>query len=164
VGTLPSRSFRVATAACVGLLLAGSLPAGADEALRQIRLGAEPAEVWAAISDFCGIATWHPGFTSCVTDGDRRILTLLDGSQWIERQLERDEGTMRYSYTLERGSLPVSADFRATLLVADRGDFTLVSWRAEFTPAPEMSAAVAAAVLDRIFVAGLDGLRRRLGE
>lgn len=109
------------------------------------------------------MARWRPGFTHCVAAGDRRNLSLIDGSQWVERQLERDETAMCYDCTLEQGSLPVSDDYRATLLVTDRGGSTVVSWRAGLTPGAEMSEATVSAVLGRMFAAGLDGLQRRLG-
>jgi carbon monoxide dehydrogenase subunit G len=146
------------------LVLFAALPARAAEVQRQARFTAEPAEVWAAIGDFCGIARWHPGVSLCVLEGDRRRLTLRDGSALVERQLERDDAAMRYSYTMEEGSLPVSDDYRATLLVTDRGDVTMVTWRAEFTPADGQSEAMATAVLARIFAAGLEGLGRLLRE
>lgn len=154
--------FPAPVAAALSLLLA--LPAAAAEIQKQATLNTDAETVWKTVGDFCGIAAWHPGVAHCEKDGPRRILTLREGARLVDRQLERDDAAMRYTYTMEEGALPVSDDFRAVLQVNDLGDRTRVVWRAEFTPAPGQSDAMASAVLGRIFEAGLDGLRRRLRE
>lgn len=147
------------------LLLFAAAPAQAVEAQRQVQFNAEPAAVWAVIGDFCGIGRWHPAIAECkLESGGKRLLTLRDGGEILERQIERDDRAMRYSYGTESGGpLPVSDDYRATLMVAEQGGKSVVTWRAEFT-AKGATDAQAAEVMGGIFAAGLEGIRKQLRE
>lgn len=152
-------AFRLAA-----LLLAVTTHAAAGDIVRQIVLDAEPDDVWAAVGEPCGIAGWHPEIAACTTVGDRRILTARDGTRTVARILERDAGAMRFSVTTLEGPLPLSDDNRTTILVADQGDRTRVTWRVEFTPAGDAAETALAAAISAFLDAGLAGLKRQLGD
>jgi hypothetical protein len=121
---------------------------------------ASAAAAWAAVGDFCGIATWHPAVTKCemsTKDGATyRTLTLKDGAKLLEKQTAFDAAGMTYSYTIEDGPLPV-ANYKSTLKVAGKGNGATIDWSGTFD-AKGASDADAVKTITGIYEGGVDSL------
>jgi hypothetical protein len=95
-----------------------------------------PEQVWAVVSGFCAIDTWHPAIKKCVEkkNGDTvtRELTLADGGIIVEQQT--GSGDLSYSYKILSSPLPVK-NYSAKLWVDDDEDDperTEIYWTATF--------------------------------
>jgi Polyketide cyclase / dehydrase and lipid transport len=120
-----------------------------------------PADVWAAVGDFCGISTWHPAVAKCeisAKDGATfRTLTLKDGAKLLERQTAFDAKAMTYSYTIEEGPLPV-ANYKSTLkVVAGKDKGATIDWSGSFD-AKGATDADAIKTISGIYAGGIDAL------
>jgi Polyketide cyclase / dehydrase and lipid transport len=116
--------------------------------------------VWAAVGDFCGIASWHPAVAKCelsTKDGATyRTLTLKDGAQLFEKQVSFDAAAMSYSYTIEKGPLPVS-NYTSTLKVTGDDKGAAIDWSGSFD-ANGKPDADAIKIISGIYDAGVDAL------
>ena len=118
------------------------------------------AAAWAAVGDFCGIASWHPAVTKCelsTKDGATfRTLTLKDGAKLLEKQSAFDAAKMTYSYTIEEGPLPV-ANYKSTLKVVAKDKGATIDWSGNFDAkgAPD---ADAVKTITGIYDGGVDAL------
>lgn len=127
-----------------------------------------PAErVWEVIGDFGAVADWHPLVRSCDEDWEGtmqlRRLGLPDQDEpLVERLLEHDDAERRYTYSIVSGPMPL-ADYVGTIHVNrdDAGSCT-VEWSGEFR-ADGISDEEAVALVQRIYRAGLEHLKYRLG-
>lgn len=118
------------------------------------------AAAWAAIGDFCGIASWHPAVAKCeisVKDGATyRTLTLKDGAQLLEKQTAFDAKAMTYSYTIESGPLPVKS-YASTLKVIAKDNGATFDWSGTFD-AKDAADADAVKTIAGIYTGGIDAL------
>jgi hypothetical protein len=121
---------------------------------------ASAAAAWAAVGDFCGIASWHPAVAKCemsTKDGATfRTLTLKDGAKLLEKQTAFDAAAMTYSYTIEEGPLPV-ANYKSTLKVMPKGDGATIDWSGTFD-AKGAADADAVKTITGIYEGGVDAL------
>ncbi len=143
---------------------------------KEIVVNAPAAEVWTIISDFCAIATWHPGVAKCAGEGGnapgaKRTLSIgkADGPQIQEELQAYDAATMTYKYKItktDNSALPVTT-YSAFLSVADNGDGTsTVSWRGGFyrahpnnNPPPELNDEAAVKAVSAVYDAGLTRIK-----
>ncbi len=115
--------------------LAGATAAiGLEARIAKDTVGSADA-AWAAIGDFCGIASWHPAVAKCemsTRDGATfRTLTLSDGAKLLEKQTAFDKAKMTYSYTIEEGPLPV-ANYKSTIAVKPKDKGATIDWSGTF--------------------------------
>ena len=120
--------------------------------------------VWSLIGGFNALPDWLPAVekSELKDEGQERVLSLAGGGTVVERLVSRDDGERVYSYTILDSPLPV-ANYNATLRVRDQEDGTCtVDWSTEFDPAgaPE---ADAVKVMEGVFQAGLDSLKKIYG-
>lgn len=150
-------ALRYLSAAALAAIVA--TPALALEAKKQVTVAATPADTWAAIGDFCGIAAWHPAVEACVIaekDGKTlRTLSLKGGGTIVEELVARDEAGMSYTYKILESPLPV-ANYESTIEVEDAGGTTIV-WAGTFD-AKDAFDADAVGVIEGIYQGGLDSL------
>lgn len=127
-------------------------------------LAVPPQQLWQTIGGFNALADWHPAVESSELEegGKVRRLKLAGGGEIVERLIESDDNERLYSYEIIDAPLPVQ-NYRATIRVRDAGDgrHSIVEWRGEFLPrGPE---ADAVAVVQGIYQAGLDNLKKMFG-
>jgi hypothetical protein len=143
------------------LLTAG--PALALDVTEKIEVKAAPDKVWAAIGDFCGIASWHPAIAKCEagSDGDTKLRTLTtqDGAVLKEALKAWDDGAMTYTYSILESPLPV-ANYVSTIKVTGSGDASTIEWASSFDAkgAPDDKAKE---VISGIYKAGLDSIGKK---
>ncbi|MCB1755374.1 MAG: SRPBCC family protein [Gammaproteobacteria bacterium] len=131
----------------------------------QQELNVPAEEVWALIGKFNALADWHPAVeTSTLSDdGTIRTLSLAGGGEIVERLEKLNDGDYEYSYSILDSPLPVS-DYTSTLKIRrnDDGKGCVVEWGSDFKPAG-VSAADAEKVINGIYQAGFDNLRKIFG-
>lgn len=119
-------------------------------------------QVWKLIGGFHALPDWHPAVQkSELADGGRvRRLQLLGGASLVERMESFDDNDHVYTYTIEKGALPV-ANYKSTVRVRNEEgkEGCVVEWSGDFVPAgvPENDAV---ATMQGIYQAGLDNLRK----
>jgi carbon monoxide dehydrogenase subunit G len=101
----------------------------------EIDIAGSPADVWALVGDFGGIAGWMPGMESCRLEGDNRILDAM-GMTITEKLVSKDDGAMAITYSIIDG-VPVDSH-EATITVSAAGEGSHVTWEVAATP-DEMS-------------------------
>jgi carbon monoxide dehydrogenase subunit G len=142
------------------LLVAGTAPSLALEVTRTVDIAAPPAKVWDAVNGFCSIAAWHPAVDRCALgyqdSAATRTLTLKGGGTILERQLQRNDAAMNYSYAIVDGPLPV-ANYKSTISVTAHGNGAQVVWTGDFD-AKGADDAKATSTIQGIYDAGLGGL------
>lgn len=149
---------------CAVAFAAAASPALAVNVARTVEIDAPPATVWAAIGDFCAIASWHPAVEKCeisTQDGKTlRTLTLKDGGVIVERALSPSGRSLGYAYEILESPLPVIS-YRASLSLAPRGAGTRVIWQGNFK-AKDNENAKAEEVVGALYDAGLRGIVERM--
>jgi mxaD protein len=139
---------------------------------RSVTLARPPAEVWAVIGDFGGLARWHPGVASASilsgtnnSVGAIRLVTLKDGGTIREELTAYDSTGHSYSDEMIAGDIPVR-EYRSTLSVKPAGGGATVTWAGTFrrkdpspNPGREGSDAAAIETIAAIYAAGLDNLK-----
>lgn len=122
-----------------------------------------PADVWAALSDFGGIKVGGP-VTSFETEGEGvgMVRTIgMGGGTIVERLDRHDAEAMTFAYSIVNDDcpLPVSG-YSATVEVADNGDgSTRVTWTGNFEPRGS-SEEEASKVVEGIYKGGIAGARK----
>lgn len=155
------RVFKFALTA-MAATFAFSAAAEAIEVTKRGEAPGTPAEVWAAVGDFCAIKDWHPAVAACeqVEEGGDtyRILTLGDGSKIKEKLTDTDDTS--YSYIIVEGPLPVK-NYEATLEVNedDEPNKVEIVWAAEFD-ADGTEDAKAEEIITGIFTDGVGGIQK----
>jgi len=91
----------------------------------EIDIAGSPADVWALVGDFGGIAGWMPGMESCRLEGDNRILDAM-GMTITEKLVSKDDGAMAITYSIIDG-VPVDSH-EATITVSAAGEGSHVTW------------------------------------
>jgi hypothetical protein len=126
-----------------------------------------PADrIWQTIGGFNSLPDWHPGAAKSQVSGEgkgsTRTLTLPNGASLVERLENSNPANRSYSYSILSGPLPV-ADYLAELRVKDNGDGTsTVAWSSEFQP-KGVAENDAVKVIQGIYQAGLDNLKKMFG-
>ena len=119
---------------------------------------------WAEIGDFCDIAKWHPAVEKCeksVQNGvTYRNLFLKGGGEVFEKQIEFNNSSNSYSYTIEKSPLPVQ-NYSAEIKVETDSAGTTLVWEARFD-AKGVSDEEAKKTIGGIFEAGLSSIVERL--
>lgn len=113
-----------------------STQAQALEVTRDVTVNAPVETVWEKIGGWCAISEWHPAIATCVEKRDeenlRRLLTLGDGGEILERLIGENETS--YSYAIEKSPLPFK-NYEATISVEpDENDpeKTVIFWTSNF--------------------------------
>jgi uncharacterized protein YndB with AHSA1/START domain len=148
------------------LAFAGSLTimtgfAYAAEVKESTEIAAAPDKVWAAIGDFCGIASWHPVIAKCELSEDKKVRTLTtgDGAKLIEPLESWDDAGMSYTYRIQESPLPVD-NYVSTIKITGSGDKSMVEWSSTFDP-KGASEDEAKKVMSGIYQAGFEGLKKK---
>lgn len=131
------------------------------------KLPVSTKQVWDLIGNFNALPDWHPAVERSEIEEEEggrgviRRLHLLGGGTLVERLEKLDDSEHLYSYEILESPLPV-ADYHATLRVREEEGGCTVEWSSEFEPkgAPEQDAA---AVIQGIFDAGLENLKKMFG-
>jgi len=122
-------------------------------------------EVWRVIGGFNALPEWHPAVNkSELQEGGRvRSMQLAGGASIVERLESFSETDHQYTYSIERGPLPV-ANYKATIRV--RGELgkrgCVVEWSSDFQPAGAGEADAVKAI-QSVYQAGFDNLRKMFG-
>jgi hypothetical protein len=158
------RMGRIALALFVFTGIVGTTEAA--EVSREITVDAKAADVWRAIGPYCEIADWYPGIETCTEENingalNRRLGT-ADGAEFLEKQLERNDQTMSYSYAIIEGPLPV-LDYRATLSVTESVGKTVVIWSSTFEP-NGVSEEEATSIVGGVYDTGLEAVKQRFAN
>lgn len=152
---------------------------------RDVEVNAPAAKVWAVIKNYDDMS-WLPGVKHVTAKGGNaagatRVLTLKDGGTINEELKKYDEAKMSYSYRITDMSthkeithsgqnekipvLPVT-DYAASIAVEEKGDKSVVKWKAGFyraymnnNPPEEMNEDTANKAVGEIFKAGLDSIK-----
>lgn len=137
-------------------------------------IDAPAGDVWAAIRDFNGLATW---FSEVVThseiedgkSGDQvgavRSFTLVDGAHLRERLLSHSDTQRSYSYNFEKTPFDVD-HYHATIKVTPvtDGDRAFVEWWTTFDCDRDRVDHWESFFAHEIFDSALGGLKKHLGS
>lgn len=148
--------------------------------VKEIVIKAEPAKVWAILKDFGAIAQWHPDVAGIkvaeLKDNEsdatlmHRAIQFKDGTNITEKLREAKDDELKLDYKMVDGTVPVS-NYRAVMQVkpgASAGE-SVLTWTGRFynmansmeaPPGKDNPTAVAA--INKIYDAGLDGIKRYL--
>ncbi|MGQ0456841.1 MAG: SRPBCC family protein [Hyphomicrobium sp.] len=158
-----------AVLAAAPVALAGSLAVGkkAEINVDPKKMDEEKAALWKKFGGWCAIKDWHPAIANCEEskEGDDvyRTLTLKDGGKIKEKQTEYRDNF--YKYVIVESPLPVkdySAQFALTPDDDDEDEINF-AWSAVFDPADGKDPKEARGVIDGIFKAGLDSIKKATG-
>lgn len=142
-------------------------------------VAAEPAEVWAALSNFQDMS-WHPAVHSSVGENGNdidatRVLTLgAEGGPTISEILYKySDEKMSYSYRITEvlvEVLPVTNYSSHLTVKAREGGGSVIEWRGAFyrgypnnDPPENLNDAAAIAAVSGVYQLGLDALTERFG-
>jgi uncharacterized protein YndB with AHSA1/START domain len=93
------------------------------------RISAPANEVWRLVGGWNALPDWHPGVekSEIEQDGHLRHARLADGTEITERleNLDTDERTYTYSYSITSSPLPVT-NYRSTITVRGEGNTSTV--------------------------------------
>ncbi len=150
----------------VGVLALAFMTTGASavEVKRKVEVDGEIAKVWSQVGGWCAIGTWHPVIAKCEESESggkkQRTLTTKDGGVIKETMLSSTPTS--YTYQIDESPLPVS-NYQATFSVVpdddDKEEVNIV-WSAKFDP--KGKEADAKKVINDIFKAGLDSIKKKL--
>lgn len=143
---------------------------------KEIVIKAEPAKIWALLSDFGAMQKWHPGVVAVVVESKPdtngkdalfRTLKLKSGGSLSEKQRETQSDEMKLGVVMLEGDFAVSNYSDAITIKPSTADGeSLVTWVGRFNnkanamqaPAGEDDATAIAAV-NAFYGAGLQGLK-----
>ncbi len=145
-----------------------SLAQGKLNVSESVELSAPVARTWAVIKDFDQWQRWHPAITGTEivkgrgnNAGTVRLLTTRDGQRISEELLAYSDKLMSYRYRIVESTLPV-AQYVSTIKVVKGRGVSVIVWRGSFNAAPGVADAEARRVITGIYLAGFDGLKKRL--
>lgn len=164
----------VATGVIAALALAATAHAASLATGKRIEIDVDPknvkaegAKIWERFGGWCAISDWHPAVAKCEasTEGDDlfRTLTLQDGGVIKEKLVGKTDTS--YKYAIIESPLPVKnyeAQFSLTPDDDDLDEVNLV-WAATFDPEGKPPKE-ARDVIDGIFEAGTDNIKKMLGD
>jgi len=97
-----------------------------------VSISRPPADVWAVVGDFGGLAGWMPGVDASRLDGDFRVLSVL-GMEITEKLIKRDDAERVLEYSIVES--PLAAEHHlGKVQVFDEGDGSRVTWQVEVEP------------------------------
>jgi Polyketide cyclase / dehydrase and lipid transport len=114
---------------------------------------------WALAGDPARLPEWFAPVSSVVIDADVRRAVMGNGAEIVERLVERDDATRRYSYVVGSG-IPDLTSHRATISVEPTPGGSRILWRQTATsrkPGYDIEAR-----LRGVMSAGLERLREIL--
>ena len=129
----------------------------------RMELSAPADDVWPLLADFGAIGRFSPMIVTCTTEGaegvgQRRILTLDDGTITISRLEAIDHAARTLSYRILETRLPLS-DYTSTMEVLENGTASCtVVWTSQFRPS-DATLEEATAFLDKGLLSNLRNLR-----
>lgn len=138
--------------------------------VKDIEIDAPPEKVWAVISEFCAIETWHPAVEKCEANGGNekgatRVLTLGNGESFTEELSKYDADEMLYGYRIiEPNEKAVPVGTYGSTIDVNAGDNggSLLSWKGFFyraypnnDPPPELSDEAAVEAVTNIYDTGM---------
>lgn len=134
------------------------------EVTMKTRLSADVDDVWRMVGNFSGIPDWHPMIEKSEISGggERRTLSLPDGSRIVEELRDADDGSHTMTYAVIDSPLPVM-NYSATIQVRPdkkKGGCT-VEWSSSFEPTGEEGTAVR--MVQDLYTAGFENLRKMFG-
>ena len=110
---------------------------------REIRLGAAPEAVWAAVREVGAVDRLAPGFvTACTLEGSVRTVTFANGATVKEAIVDLDDRGRRLAYTTLGGR---ASHYAASLLVSPTAGGSTLAWRIDLLP-DELAPAIAGMV------------------
>jgi len=121
-------------------------------------------EIWKLIGGFNALPDWHPAVenSELQEEGSTRVLSLVGGGEIVEKLEKVDDNERVYSYTIIDSPLPV-ANYKSTIKVVDQGEGkATVEWSSEFN-AEGASEQEAIDVIEDIYQAGFDNLKKMFG-
>jgi hypothetical protein len=129
-----------------------------------IIVNSAPDKVWATCGAFDSPAQWHPVVAEVALseDGLTRTMTLVNGQVIVERETNRSEEGMSYTYVLVESGMPVST-FIGQFQVMGLGTVSKIVWSADFDPAPGVSDEDATAMIERMLHSAGDSLSEMFG-
>ena len=105
----------------------------------RLEIPASAERVWALIADFGAIDRYSPMVVSCALEGEagvgqRRVLTLANGTITISRLESLDPAARTLTYRILETKLPLD-DYTSTMEVLEKGaDACEVVWTSHFLP------------------------------
>lgn len=118
-----------------------------------------------------GLDGWHPAVaTTELLEGENnepgavRLLTLGDGGTIKEELKAWDDAGMSYTYVILKGVLPVS-DYESTVKVKKiSGERSKVTWTGDFNAGGGADDQTAEETMSTVYQAGLDNLKKMMGQ
>ena len=135
------------------------------EVKRSMEVAAAPAAVWAVISEFGGIAEWHPACAASSAEevgGDtHRTITIADGGRIVEKLESHDATTRSLSYSIVESPLPVE-NYLSHMSIEARDGGSTIHWSGQFNAkgAPDETATE---IIAGIYDMGLAALKKKFG-
>ncbi len=125
------------------------------------KIPASPQQVWDMIGNFNSLADWYPAIVKNELEegGTVRKLTLPDGTSLVETLVSADGKERMYEYVIPGGQMPFSGCKARVFVVEDDDGNCTANWESEFEP----KAADAEQLVNDIYQAGLDNLRKMFG-
>jgi len=151
------------------LAVPGVARAGNISVVMSVELAASPREVWKTIGPFDKLQDWHPAVESSTIDGPPtkvgsvRTLHLKGGGEIHEQLTSYNDLDTRLTYRMLDSPLPIR-NYESFLAVTHTsGDHALVIWGSTFDAAPGATDAKAKSVIQGIYKAGFDDLKKKFG-
>ncbi|HML29356.1 MAG TPA: SRPBCC family protein [Hyphomicrobium sp.] len=170
----PAIAGLIAATAAAAFAITTTADAASVAVGKKLELKVDPAKMkqerdrlWAKFGGWCAIKDWHPAIANCeeTTEGDAkvRVLTLKDGGKIKEKLL--DVKPNFYRYEILESPLPVKNYQAQFALTPDDDDEDEINfaWSAVFDPADGKTDKEAHDVIDGIFKAGLDNIKKTEG-
>lgn len=127
-------------------------------------LNAAAADVWKVVGQFNGLPDWNPLIQTSELEGggQRRQLSLPDGSRVVEDLKHLDDDSYHMTYAIVDSPLPI-ANYQSDLKIIPDSDGTgcTVEWSSSFDAEGDPNAAVKA--IQGIYQAGLENLKKMYG-
>ena len=144
---------------------------GTIKVARSAEVAADAGKTWDTVKDFGALEKWHPAIEKTEiksgTDnkpGAVRLLSLKGGGNITEKLTAYSDKGRSMNYEIVDGPLPV-VGYKSTISVKahGKGKSTLV-WTSTFKAKDGTSDADAKKVIEGVYDAGLDNLKKQLGS
>jgi len=143
---------------------------GKNSVVMSVELAASPRDVWQMVGPFDKLQGWHPAVASTTMDGSPtqpgavRVLHLNGGGDIKEKLTSYSDSDTRMTYEILESPLPV-ANYESFIAITDAGaGHSLVIWGSNFDAAGGATDAKAKSVIQGIYQAGFDTLRKKFGK
>ena len=145
---------------------------------KSVTVAAPVEKTWDTVKDFDSLNKWHPGFSADVLQkGDNnkvgavRKLTVKDGPSFTEELLAFDEAKHTYKYRIIESPLPLRDYVSHITVTPGPNGGSHVTWVGTFkrkstsdTPPEAENDAAALGLINHVYEAGLDNLKKTLGK